>query len=258
MRTRRPRLSRRTAAHMLDHPTAHAHDGGVGEALSAVVSMPAVLGGDGEDRALAAFRAVAHLDPVPTTRGTSFMTRITRKAAAAPAAALAAAGIVLAGGGIAVAASQGAVHVPFSGHDNRPSRAPSATATVNPGISGTHQAQEPRDDATDTSPSSPSASPSATPSPSLEGLCVAYQAGAMDKAATNPAFTALQNAAGGADGVAAYCVNLIGEPTHPARPTHPAKPTEAATPSHRVAPPTHPVGPTDAPVLPGTPSPSSH
>lgn len=255
MRTRRPRLSRRTASRMLDHPTAHAHDGGVGEALSAVASMPAVLADDGEDRALAAFRAVAHPDPVPTTRGTPFMTRITRKAAAAPAAALAAAGIVLAGGGIAFAASQGAVHVPFSGHDHRPSQAPSATATVNPGISGTHQAQQPGDEATDTSPS---ASSSATPSPSLEGLCVAYQAGAMDKAATNPAFTALQSAAGGADGVAAYCVNLIGEPTHPARPTHPAKPTEAATPSHRVVPPTHPVVPTNAPVLPGTPSPSSH
>jgi hypothetical protein len=246
---------------MLDHPAAHAHDGSVGEALSAVVSMPVDLTPDGEERALAAYRAVAHPDPVPTTRGSSVMTRITRKAAAAPAAALAAAGLVLAGGGIAFAASQGAVHVPFSGHDSRPSDAPSATATVNPGITRTHQTPQPADDATDESPSE---SLSATPSPSLEGLCVAYQAGAMDKAATNPAFTALQSAAGGADAVGAYCATLIGEPTHPARPTHPAKPTGAATPNrpaapgHRVAPPTHPVKPTSAPEVSEAPSPESH
>jgi hypothetical protein len=230
---------------MLDNPAAHARDGGLGEMLAAACP-PADLAPDGEERAVAAFRAVAHPDSVPTLGGIPFMTRITRKVAAVPAAVLAAAGMVVAGGGLAVAASQGAVHVPFTGHDNRPSDAPSATATVNPGISGT---AKPSDDATDASPSG--SSPSATPSPSLEGLCVAFQAGAMEKAATNPAFTALQNAASGADKVDAYCVNLIGAPTHPASPTHPAKPTEAATP-------THPVEPTSVPEVPETPERATH
>jgi hypothetical protein len=183
------------------------------------------------------------------------MTRFTRKIAAAPAAVLAAAGIVLAGGGIALAASQGALQVPFTGHDNRPADAPSATATVNPGLTRT-PAAHPSDDATEES-SEPSAS--ATPSPSLDGLCVAYQAGAMAKAASNPAFTALTTAAGGADNVDAYCVSRIGASTHP---THPAMPTQAATPSHgptdhaaprhRMATPTHPTGAPDVPDMSGT------
>lgn len=183
------------------------------------------------------------------------MTRFTRKVAAAPAAVLAAVGMVVAGGGIALAASHGALQVPFTGHDNRPADAPSATATVNPGLTRT-PAAEPSDDATtETSePSEPSAS--ATPSPSLDGLCVAYQAGAMAKAASNPAFTALITAAGGADQVDAYCVSRIGASTHPAKPTHPARPTQvptpdhAATPQHRAATPTHPAGPTDVPTVP--------
>ena len=251
MRTTRLRLSRRTASRMLDDPAAYARDGGLGELLSAAASLPADLAPEGEERAVAGFRAVAHQDSVPTLGGTPVMTRITRKIAAAPAAVLAAAGMVVAGGGIALAASQGAVHVPFTGHDNRPSDAPSATASTNPGLSGTTAG--PSDDATDESPS-----PHATPSPSLEGLCVAYQAGAMDKAATNPAFTALQTAAGGADSVDAYCVDLIGASTHPTAPAHPAKPTQAPTADHPVATPTHPVEPTRAPETPETPDRATH
>jgi hypothetical protein len=254
MRTTPTRLSRRTASRMLDDPTGHARDGRLGEMLSAAARPPADLADGGEERAVAAFRAVAHPDSVPTLGGTSFMTRFTRKVAAVPAAVLAAAGIVLAGGGIALAASQGAVHVPFTGHDNRSSDAPSATAATNPGLSGT--AADPSDDATD---QSPAASPSATPSPSLRGLCVAYQAGAMEKAATNPAFTALQNAAGGADSVDAYCIDLIGAPTHRNAPAEHAKPTQAATPGHpTTATPTHPAEPTSTSEAPETPSAATH
>jgi hypothetical protein len=177
------------------------------------------------------------------------MTRITRKVAAAPAAALAAAALVLGGGGIALAASQGAVHVPFTGHDNRSDEAPAAAASVNPGITGTGV---PSDDATADVDATPDASPSATPSPSLDGLCVAFQAGAVDKAASNPAFTALQDAAGGADNVAAYCVTRIGEPTHPAAPTHPAKPSQAETHPAPHATPSHPAGRDGAPDVAGT------
>jgi hypothetical protein len=225
---------------MLDDPTAYAEDGGLGAALSAAARAGADLSPRGEQRAVAAFRAGARPEPVSTLGGTPVMTRITRKIAAAP---VAAAGIVLAGGGLAFAASQGAVHVPFTGHDSRPTDAPTASATVNPGIGATHGASDEASDA------SPDASASASPSPSLEGLCVAFQAGAMDKAASNPAFTALQNAAGGADNVDAYCVGLIGASTHPAVPTHPARPTQAPTPhAGAAATPTHPGRPTSAPT----------
>jgi hypothetical protein len=65
----------------------------------------------------------------------------------------------------------------------------------------------------------PSAAPLATPSASLRGLCTAYQAGATSndgKAISNPAFKTLVTAAGGADGVAAYCTKLAGaQGTHP-------------------------------------------
>jgi hypothetical protein len=226
---------------MLDHPDGHAGQEGLAALLSAAASTETDLAPQAEESAVAAFRAVAHPEPVPTPGGSTVMTRITRKVAAAPVAALAAVGLLVAGGGVALAASQGAVHVPFTGHDSRPSAAPSAPTTVNPGVGQTHA---PSDEATDEAP----AEVSSTPSPSLEGLCVAYQAGAMDKASSNSAFAVLQSAAGGADNVAAYCVGLIGERAHP---THPAKPTQAATPSHPAHPahpamPTHPAKPTQA------------
>jgi len=88
--------------------------------------------------------------------------------------------------------------------------------------------------------------PNGTPSPSLRGLCTAFQAGATSndgKALTNPAFTALVTAAGGTDKLAAYCTTLIGAPsTHPTgKPsTHPSG-----------APSTHPTG---KPTTPGHPS----
>lgn len=254
MRTRRPTLSRRNASRMLDDPAAHAGDGGLGELLSAAAHPRANLSREHEEQAAAVFRSVAGPGSVPNLGGNPVMSRFTRKIAAAPAAAFAAVGMVVAGGGIALAASQGSVHVPFTGHDNRASAAPSASATVNPGLTHTPSA-EPSDDATD---ESPSAAPSATPSPSLDGLCVAYQAGAMAKAATNPAFTALTTAAGGAGNIDAYCTARIGAPrTHPATPTHPAKPTQAATPHQRTAP-THPAVPTGLPDVAESAAPSSH
>jgi hypothetical protein len=237
---------------MLDDPTAYAGDTGLGAALSAAATRAAEQASHGEERAAAEFRSVAHPDRVPTPRGTSAMSRLTSRIAAVPAAILGAAGLVVAGGGIALAASQGAVHVPFTGHDNRPADAPSATATVNPGLTHTDEpTDDATDEATDEATEGAEATPGATPSPSLHGLCVAFQAGAMDHAATNPAFTALQTAAGGADNVAAYCVGLIGERSHP---THPAKPTQAATPHVRPSHPTHPSRPTQAPDKPEKPS----
>jgi hypothetical protein len=71
---------------------------------------------------------------------------------------------------------------------------------------------------------------SAAPTPNLEGLCKAFQASdksAHGKALDSAAFTALATAAGGKDGIATYCVTLVGEPKATGKPT--AKPTQAAT-----------------------------
>ena len=155
------------------------------------------------------------------------MARIVRKVVAAPVAALGAAGLVVAGGGLALAASHGALNVPFSGHDHRSDKAPAAPATANPGLTRAPAA-------------TPTAlpTPSGTPTPSLTGLCRAFQAGASPSA-SNPAFAALTSAAGGTENVAAYCVDLIGpskKPTHPAHPTTPAHPTAGAHPSKPASP----------------------
>jgi hypothetical protein len=239
MRPFRTRLSRRQAAQLLDHPELHADDP-VGAVLAAAGAPPAESTPEvaGEDLASAAFRA-ARPGSVPVAA--SPLARGMRKLAAAPVAALTAAGLVLAGGGLAIAASQGAVHVPFTGHDHRSGHAPSAPTSTNPGL--THTTGSSASESTEPT-AGPTHLPSASPSPSLAGLCRAFQAGATHDGKANPAFSALYAAAGGVAATEAFCTNLIGPaPTHPTHPTHPVKPTQAPT-SH----PTHPAKPTQAPT----------
>ena len=166
-------------------------------------------------------------------------------------------------GGIALAAATGAL--PFQAQPHAPS------VTDHSGAATTPAGLAPTDSSADEGSSGaqqPSSTPAGTPSPSLNGLCHAYQAGAMShgNVANNPAFTALIRAAGGTDNVAAYCVTLIGPapthhgkptdlPTHAAAhptdgppavlPTHPVVPVGPPTsqPVHPTAPPTHPTGP---------------
>lgn len=150
------------------------------------------------------------------------MAGITRTILTAPVAVLSAAVLVLSGSGLALAAAQGSLNVPFTGHDNRSERAPEAPAETNPGLDRS------ADDEADTASE-------ASPSPSLKGLCKAHQAGAaaFAKEKLNPAFSALVAAAGGAEGVAAYCVDLVGEsrkPEHPTKPTKPTKPERTGKP----------------------------
>jgi hypothetical protein len=91
----------------------------------------------------------------------------------------------------------------------------------------------------------------ATPSPSMVGLCTAYLAGAgadHGQALENPAFTALVTAAGGADGVDAFCEELgvtapgsdrgEGPTDHPSGKPTDVGPSELPTPSHPTGPPT--------------------
>jgi len=228
MTTHRSRLTRRDAEKILDHrgdPT-EPLAGLVDAAAAQSPGTPGLVAG-AEEQAVGLFRGATPV--VPGSESASRLARATRRLAALPAAGLAAGVLVLGGSGLALAANQGAVHVPFTGHDNRSDHAPAApTAPTsdNPGLSGTAG-----------TPKSTEHTPSATPSPSLEGLCHAYQAGAMPRSAFNPAFAALSTAAGGAEGVGAYCTDLIGTPNKPAHPTQAAHPTTPPKPSQAATPP---------------------
>lgn len=139
----------------------------------------------------------------------------------------------VAAGGIAVAAATG--HLPAQKGDTPTvppitSHAPGKPSTASTASTETSDAAEPK------------TSDSATPSPSLEGLCHAYTAGAgadHGKALDNPAFTFLITTAGGADKVPAYCAELLGDQpgkstvTPPkGEPTHPdGRPTDVPNPS---------------------------
>jgi len=242
MTTNRPRrLNRRAADQMLDAPGTPAGDS-VSEILAAAAA-PSTGELHGEAAALAQFRAHVAAVPPTTPEGAPLMVT-TRRKLAVPAVALAAAGVLAATGGVALAASNGALHVPFTGHDNRSDKAPTAPESTNPGLGASGKPS-----ATTTDGATPKAHPTADPSPSLRGLCVAFQAGSPKDGKTNPAFTALTKAAGGADNVTTYCVALLGtpkaHPTHPAKPTQPVKPTHPAKPTQAASPtkPTHPTKP---------------
>ena len=184
-----------------------------------------------------------------------------------PAVAAGAAILVLSGGGIALASSTGALDVPFTGHDNRSAHAPAAPASTNPGLTkagsvvGTPESDE--TEAPDPSePGESTETESAAPTPSLEGLCNAFQHGAFQHGKSQ-AFAALAAAAGGNSNVGGFCTSLIGTPKpHPAKPTQAAHPSHPAAPTHPVTPvtPTHPAKPTQAatPDIPGHPAPHAH
>jgi hypothetical protein len=126
-------------------------------------------------------------------------------------------------GGVALAASTGALPNPLSPHSS-PS-APDRGAGSDADDHG-----------------------NATPSPSLVGLCTAFQAGAgadHGKALDSPAFQALIAAAGGKDKVDAFCTNLLA--TAPGHPT--AHPSPQPGNGHPTGPPT--THPTETPSHPG-------
>ena len=119
-----------------------------------------------------------------------------RQTFAAPLAAL----TLVAGGGIALAASGGdpAPQAVEHGPDAKPS------AAGNPA--------EPADDRAEHRTDEPNSD--ASPSPSLSGLCKAYRAGGYASSTkhrnVNPAWSALESAAGGADNVDEYCNDRLG------------------------------------------------
>lgn len=204
--TKRPqnRLTRRSAKRALDHEGSSG-DARVDAILAASTAPATGAELNREADTVAMFRA-GRLSTPPAERLT--MIQVTRKRLAAAKVAVAAtAAVLLAGGGVAFAASTGNLPEVLGGgnkSDNgsqHSSQAPGQEGKVKPGKP--------------TPSGSPTGGPAGTPNPSLKGKCQAYQAGATSnpgKAAQNPAFSALADAAGGTDKIAVYCTALIGAP----------------------------------------------
>jgi hypothetical protein len=178
----------------------------------------------GEEAAVTAFRE-ARLTPAHQLRSQSMIKTAVAKLLTLKLAA--AALTVTAAGGVALAAGTG--HLPHSLGGSAP------TAQPTPG----HEAGTPH---TSKAAAAHGKDHSASPSPSLIGLCHAYQAGAghnPGKALDNPAFTHLITVAGGRDKVAAYCTDLLKSRPGKARGSHPT----GARATHPTGPrSTHPTG----------------
>ncbi|GAB1509241.1 hypothetical protein [Actinophytocola sp. KF-1] len=157
----------------------------------------------GESAAVAAFRAAA-VAPVPHR---SVFRRSVAKALTIKAVLV----VAVAGStGVVLAASEGALPVPWS---NTPAEAPGTTTTP----------ATPAPNAPAGRTGDDKGSP-ATPDPSVAGLCEAYTAGG-EKDLTNPAFRALVEAAGGKGEVADYCdVVTTTAPGAPATSGRPGEP----------------------------------
>ena len=198
-------------------PTASRDSRQLAQRLTAVSvgAFPGELAG--EDAAVAAFLAAPTVDPSPEPRSKSMIKSVlvakllTLKAAAV-------AVVAVSAGGVALAASTGVLPNPL---------APESPGNSAPGPDHSNGSN-------------------ATPSPSLVGLCTAYLAGAgadHGKALENPAFTALVTAAGGADGVEAFCeglgVTAPGSDRGEGNPTdHPSgKPSDVGPTDHPTGPP---------------------
>lgn len=217
MNANRPRIDRDAAEQLLRRGAPAADPLAALLAAAASPARPDELAG--EAAVLTAFRA-AHLDPVPQPRRRSMIQTaiaklLTLKVAGAAVAATAA-------GGVALAAGTG----------NLPGVAGDRPA-------GVHATAKPSDNAENKHGN-------AAPSPSLVGLCRAFQAGAGDnpgKALENPAFGALIEAAGDEESVADFCTDVLasaapekGAPT--ARPTV-ANEHASNAPADRPTPPTN-------------------
>ncbi len=232
-------VTRRSAARLLDEPNL-AGTNSVGHVLAAAAGPASETELAGEHAAATMFRA-ATLAPALAPRRPSMIKAAIANLLAAKvltAGALAAA----ATGGIALAAANGALPNPLGHvHSNVTPAPASSRSHTDPGSPNSSSHGQPTGSDSTSAPRSADASPS----PSLSGLCKAYQAGATSNpgnAMQNPAFTVLVTAAGGAGNVNAYCVNLIGVPsTHPsgAPSSHPS----GAPSTHPTGPPsTHPAG----------------
>lgn len=196
-----------------------------------------------------ALTAFAHTPPLPRRHPvSSFLVKLL----AAKALAASAAGAT-ALGGVALVAATGNLPAPLQDAAHQTFGAPSSTSSHSTDSTDSPDSTETPQATTD------AATPTPTPSPNLVGLCRAYDAGvatAKGKALDNPAFTVLITAAGGKDGVTAYCTTLLA--TAPG-----GKPTALPTQAQGHKPTSHPTGKPDsvpggAPATHPTGAPDSH
>ena len=236
------RLSRRESERLLDDPAAH--DSALGWALSAA-NAPAHRGElRREDATVAAFHA-ARLSPPPATRSNYVSPSALGRRAAARAVVATGAIVALTSGGFALASSVDLPTLPGQASDRASesaARAPQPTRTTS--TSSTTASEDPSESA-EAGTSDDAETSGATPTPSFKGLCKAYQAKdrtSAGKSLDSAAFTALATEAGSVEGIAEYCVALIGEPRETGKPSELPTPTAKPTPG----------GPTDKPT--GKPS----
>jgi hypothetical protein len=194
----------------------------------------------GLDHALAAFASSSDVVLTPTEENPRMLTSVAGRLLALKILAVVAG--TAAAGGVAYAAANGnpttsnghaAVAGASSGAPDG-SAASSGSSSTDSGDKSSSSADEPSatESASGSGSASSSKSKSGAPSPSLVGLCNAWLAHPRDiaKVSTNPAFSVLINAAGGADAVNGYCTTVLttaGHPLHSSHPTHPAHPTQA-------------------------------
>lgn len=249
MNDREIRLSRRESERLLDDPAAH--DSALGWALSAA-NAPAHRGElRREDAAVAAFHA-ARLSPPPATRSNYVSPSALGRRAAARAVVATGAIVALTSGGFALASSVDLPTLPGQASDQASesvAKAPQPTRTTS--TSSTTASEDPSESA-EAGTSDDAETSGATPTPSFKGLCKAYQATDRSKAGKSldsAAFTALATEAGSVEGIAEYCVALIGEPRETGKPSELPTPTAKPTPGK----------PTDKPTgKPSKPTPTAN
>jgi hypothetical protein len=207
------RIDRRTAEYLLGSASAGTR---VGHApLAALLAAAAVPGRPdeltSEQTIVAAFRT-AHLSPAPQPGRLSVIKTAVLKVLAVKVLAVAA---TTTAGGVALAASTGALPNPLA----RPAPATSAGLSAAHPTATPSRAEHDRGGSADESKDateSQGSNASKVPSPSLVGLCHAYNVGNKTehgKALDNPAFTVLITTAGGKDKVDPFCHALLTAPT---------------------------------------------
>jgi hypothetical protein len=217
------RIDRRTVERMLDgdpFDAADRHPALAGLLVAAAVpGRPAELGS--EQACVAGFRA-AHLAPVPQTRRLSMIKTAVLKLLTVKV--VIAACATTAAGGVALAASTGNLPNPLDKHGSAGSSR-MGTAPDSEKSKSSHGGDRDDDgkngknakDGNGGTDGKPGNGPDAShaPSPSLVGLCHAYDSGNKaehGKALDNPAFTVLITTAGGRDKVDAFCAALLADP----------------------------------------------
>ena len=220
---RRRRIDRETAERMLSgQPVDGRGADPLANLLASLAHAPRPAEYAGEESVVYAFRE-ARLGPASTPRGRTMRRTALARLLTVKMAALIG---ILTAGGYALAAGAGIAPNPL---DEKPGAAPTTM----------HTTGRPAPRPASSHPGSP-----ANPSPSMVGLCRAYQNLAekdRGKALESPAFTALVTTAGGRDKVDEYCAGVLASAA-PNEPAHPTGPPSA----HPTEPPEHPTGPASA------------